>query len=169
MANFTTTGSDVYPAGVVIQVKGTDNFHTQSFDTDVDVIIEVALTNVLASSYAAIWTSCTTNIASSGVGEGLETYVHRKATSMGVAGTVISGATLINASGGNANSAAFTYFESHETKSFNMYAQANYHCVDESPATGTNYYALSGSAYSTQLPTIGHDGNTTIMVMEISQ
>lgn len=157
----------VYPAGHIIQVKGTDNYHTQNFDTDDDVVIEVSLTNVLASSYVAIWTSCTIHFAGSAA-EGFETFVYRKATTMGSAGTAVSGATKVSAGGGNSNSATFNYNEV-PGSSYTHYAQTPYFCIDESPATGTNYYALVGSGYSGQNPDIAHDGNSTILVMEIAQ
>ena len=157
----------VYPAGHIIQVKGTDNYHTQNFDTDEDVVIEVSLTNVLASSYVAIWTSCTIHFAGSSA-EGFETYVYRKATTMGSAGTAVSGATKVSAVGGNAHSATFSYIEVIGS-SYTHYAQTPYFCIDESPATGTNYYALVGSGYATQTPDLTHDGNSTILVMEIAQ
>ena len=163
----TLSSGVIFPAGHIIQVKGTDNFHTQSFDSDMDVIIEISLTNVLASSYVVIFGSTTANIASSS-GEGLETTIYRKATTMGSAGTAVSGATKINATGGNEGSAGFTYLEN-GSEAFNMYAQASYWCIDESPATGTNFYALTGSGYSNQTPALAHDGNSTILAMEIAQ
>ena len=172
-ASFTTgnigtlTSSTIFPTGHIIQVKGTDNYHGQNFDTEHDVIIETSLTNVLASSYVVIFGSTTVNIASNS-GEGLETTIYRKATTMGVAGTAISGATKINATGGNEGSASFTYMET-LSNAFNMYAQASYWCIDESPATGTNFYALVGSGYASQTPGLAHDGNSTILTMEIAQ
>jgi len=163
----TLSSGIAFPAGHIIQVKGTDNFHGQNFDGDHDVIIETSLTNVLASSYVVIFGSTTVNIASNS-GEGLETTIYRKATTMGVAGTAISGATKINATGGNEGSASFTYMET-LSNAFNMYAQASYWCIDESPATGTNFYALVGSGYASQTPGLAHDGNSTILTMEIAQ
>ena len=155
----------VYPAGHIIQVKGADNYHAQSFDTDYDVIIEIALTNVLASSHVSIFTSCNIDLGGTSGAEGFETHVYRKATSLGAVGAAISGATRVNATGGSSNSATFTYLD---IAPKDLHVQTPYWCIDESPDTGTNYYALVGSAY-TQTPEMRHDGNCTILVMEIAQ
>ncbi len=160
------TSATTFPAGHIIQVKGTDNYHTQSFDTDEDVIIEVSLTNVLASSYVSIFGSTTVNLADSAA-VGFESYIYRKASTMGSAGTAVSGATKINATGGNSGAANFTYQDI--SGNTTLYLQSSYWCIDESPSTGTNYYALVGSGYSSQTPALSHDGNSTIIVMEIAQ
>jgi len=156
-----------FPTGHIVQVKGTDNFHLQNFDTDEDVIIEISLTNVLASSYVVIFASCTVQLQASAA-EGFETSIWRKATTMGSAGTAISGATKISATGGVNGSGTFSYIEIGST-AYNMYNQAGYWCIDESPATGTNFYALAGSGYASQTPGLAHDGNSTILAMEIAQ
>ncbi len=162
----TLSSGVTFPAGHIIQVKGTDNYHTQSFDTDEDVIIEVSLTNVLASSYVSIFGSTTVNLADSAA-VGFESYIYRKASTMGSAGTAVSGATKINATGGNSGAANFTYQDI--SGNTTLYLQSSYWCIDESPSTGTNYYALVGSGYSSQTPALSHDGNSTIIVMEIAQ
>ena len=166
MANFTSTGADTYPAGHVIQIVGTNGYANQSFDADHDVIIEIGISGVLASSKCAIFISATVNINHNS-GEGFEGNIYRKATTMGAAGTEVSGATKINSTAGSGNddAAIFTYFE-RGSDAFNMYAQASFYCLDESPPTGTMYYAMSGSGYATQSPSIAHDGNKTIIVME---
>ena len=163
--NSTIGASATFPAGHIIQVAGSDNFHVQDFDDEIDVVIEASLTNVKASSYVSIFTSCTININNSAQ-EGFETTIFRKATSMGVAGTQVSGATKVNATGGSQGSATFTY----KDISANMYVQTPFWCIDESPETGTNFYVLAGTAFiQAQPPGLVHDGNATIILMEIAQ
>ena len=160
-----------FPTGNVIQVKGSDNYHAQAFDDQMDVIIEASLTNVQPSSHVSIFTSCTINLANP-VSEGFETHIFRKATSMGSVGTEISGATRINATGGANASATFSYhdIQADTSANSNMYDQTPFWCIDESPDTGTNYYVLAGSAYNElRPPALIHDGNCTIILMEIAQ
>ena len=171
MANFTTAGSDTFPAGHCLQVKCAENFTQKTFDHDLDVVVEVALTNVVASSYVAIWVTTTVNIASQ-YARGLETNIYRKdGSSMGSIGSAQSGGTKVNPASGNAseNSGAFSYFDP-TTDDINAYIQSPYWGVDESPGTGTVYYAMVCSGYAGQSPVMGsHDGFCSIIAMEFSQ
>ena len=81
-------------------------------------------------------------------------------------GTDASGRRKIQATGGNESSATFTYVNDADD---NFYLSCPFMCIDTAPVTGTNFYAMAGSGYSSQSPVIGHDGNSTIMLMEIAQ
>ena len=163
-------GSDIYPAGHIIQVKGTNNYHPQLFDTGYGIIVELSLTNVLASSHVAIWTTLTININNTG-SEGLETHIMSHTASMGSVGNVstpgtdASGRRKIQATGGNESSATFTYVNDADD---NFYLSCPFMCIDTAPVTGTNFYALTGSEYDAGA-VMTHDGNRSILLMEIAQ
>ena len=167
----TLSSGITYPTGHILQTKGSNNYHAQTFDTDQDVVIEISLSNVLASSHVAIWTTCTicNSASSSGSnGEGFEGYVYRHTSSMGAVGANVTAGTKVNATGGNTGSATFNYMEA-ASSAYNSYNQAAFFCIATSPATGTNYFAFVGSGYSSTTPQTTHDGNCSILVMEIAQ
>ena len=155
----------VYPAGHIIQVKGTDNYHTQTFDADDDIVVELSLTNVLASSHVAIWTTMTISLDNANA-EGFETYIFSHTVSMGSVGDDASNKRKINATGGNMGEATFSYTNHGGIVAW--YLSTPYMCIDTAPATGNNFYALLGSAFD-NAPVITHAGNCSILLMEIAQ
>jgi len=69
-------GSDVYPAGHVIQVvENNETTGTQLFDTDIDAVVSVTITNVLASSICIIWAGATFRCQNTGTYNGGEIYI----------------------------------------------------------------------------------------------
>ena len=172
----TATGAGVDPAweaaaagGKILQIVHTDNFHSQTFDTDLDIVIEASLTGVLASSYVACWTTCTIYIENGSSAEGFETHVYRKdGSTMGVVGAAQSGGTKINVGGGGSSQDSATFiYKGADSSSLSLYFACPYFCIDESPGTGDVFYALIGSSY-TGTPTNAHDGGCSILLMEIA-
>jgi|2_EtaG_2_1085320.scaffolds.fasta_scaffold83883_2 hypothetical protein len=143
-------GSDVYPAGHVIQVKHSQSFLAQSFDTDVDTILTVTMTNVLASSMCiCLWGLTTYHPLTQA---GFEGYVFRDSTNLHLSDT------------SNTEAVCFHY-----SSATGRYSQGGGSIQDTSPTTGTNIYTLKGSSYASTTTTIGHDGLSSLTVMEIAQ
>ena len=144
----------VYPAGHIIQVGSTSDFSAISFDTGMDTICTVQLTNVLASSICIVmgYVSCLNLLADSDTGEGFEMYVYRDAVNLSAG------------MGGSTDCAAFAY-KVHET---NIYMPISANIKDSSPTTGTNNYYLKGSSGGGS-PATAYDGTYGLTVFEVAQ
>ena len=144
----------VYPAGHIIQVGSTSDFSAISFDTGMDTICTVQLTNVLASSICIVmgYVSCLNLLADSDTGEGFEMYLYRDAVNLSAG------------MGGSTDCAAFAY-KVHET---NIYMPISANIKDSSPTTGTNNYYLKGSSGGGS-PATAYDGTYGLTVFEVAQ
>jgi len=142
----------VYPAGHVIQVKNTQNYATQVFDTDIDTIITVVMTDVLASSICICFYQFNSFAAAESCGH--EGYIYRESTNLGD-GLGASGAVS---------------FSVYHVGATSMYQHIAGSVKDPSPGTGTVNYYLKGSAYgSGESKVANHDGLSSLTVMEIAQ
>ena len=145
----------VYPAGHVIQVVENNHLPTvQVFDTDIDTVISVTITNVLASSICIIWAGATFRCQNTGDYNGGEIYIYRGETN------------LLAGIGGNTDSMGFAY--SNEPTS-EFYWPVLHVLKDPTPGTGSNTYSLRASGYASHNMNITHDGQKQICVMEVAQ
>tara|TARA_R100000951_G_C2638544_1_gene180107 strand:+ start:925 stop:1578 length:654 start_codon:yes stop_codon:yes gene_type:complete len=160
-----TLGSaTVFPAGMVRNVVFAPTFASQDFDTDEDVIIQLEIPNVLASSKIYVSYKAAARITTgSTAGEGIELKVYRGGTSQSAG--VASDGSRVSPDGGNANSMSFVYKTG---ASIELYCDISGFFIDESPDTGTNRYKLVGSGYEAT-PQVGvHDGQCLFSLMEIT-
>tara|TARA_R100000808_G_C2142609_1_gene150362 strand:+ start:1427 stop:2002 length:576 start_codon:yes stop_codon:yes gene_type:complete len=160
-----TLGSaTVFPAGMVRNIVFTKTFASQQFDTDEDVIVQLEIPNVLASSKIYVSYKITARLWDADTAaESMELKVYRGGTSQS-AGDVADG-SRVSPDGGNANSISFAQKSG---VNIDLYADMSGFFLDESPDTGTNRYKLVGSGYS-QGPQVGtHDGQQLLSLMEIT-
>jgi len=153
--NVTLGSSAVFPTGHIIQVGSFSDFSVIAFDTDVDTICTVQLTNVLASSICIVmgYISNLNLGAASATDEGMEMYLYRDAVN------------LTAGMGGATDAAAFAH-KSHETQ---LYATMSANVKDASPTTGTNNYYMKGSAFGANAPATAHEGTYGLTVFEVAQ
>ena len=158
--------SATFPTGHIIQVSSSQGFANQSFDTDVDVILELTLSSVKASSHVYIsWQLPYLLNTSSTASEGLEIYLYRDGSSQSV-GSVVSGTNIIPANASPNETVGWAF---KGTANVELYATESGSCIDENALTGTNIYKLCGSAQTSTPIVCGHEGLICITAMEIAR
>ena len=165
--NNTITGTlgsaTVFPAGMVRNVVATSVFAAQDFDGSDNVVIQLEIPNVLASSKIYISYKIAIRLQTgTTASEGFEARIYRGGTSQS-AGDDVDG-SRISPDGGNNNSLTFAYKGS---VNIEYYGEAVGFMLDESPDTGTNRYKLTGFA-SHGTPQRTHDGHTQFSLMEVT-
>jgi hypothetical protein len=155
-----------FPAGHIIQINSTQGFASQVFDADVDVILEVALSNVKASSHVYISWQVPVQLSTGATNaEGLEIYLYRDGSSQSV-GSVVSGTNIIPANA-SPNEAVGWAFKG--SVNIELYWTESGSCIDENALTGTNIYKLCGSSYGASPQICAHEGLISMTAMEVAR
>jgi hypothetical protein len=166
LTNATITAG-TFPSGHIIQVNSSHGYALQNLDTDIDVVMEVSLSNVEASSHVYIsWQIPFLINTDSTSNEGAEVYLYRDASSQSV-GATVSGTNIVAGDAGNTDAVGWIFKSAADVE---LYSTESGSCIDESALTGTNVYKLCASSYSTTSPVVcGHDGLISITAMEIAR
>jgi len=139
--------------GKVLQVKSIFDHAGQSFDTDIDTILTVQLTNVLSDSTCIAFWHLVIKLTNETGNAGFEAYIYRDSTNL-------------TAGEGSDPSGPVSWCSSGESPGYFNWPLSG-QVEDDAPTTGTVNYYLKGSRFA-DTPIISAGGVSSLTVMEIA-